>query len=175
MFNPYLIGGVLLAWSLSLVAVGYWQRVDSQASIKLQYAQAQEAHTKKVAAFNAELFQTYRKLEIAEANKRIEVRNITTHNVTEVPVYVTKAADARCIIPTGLVLHHNSAAAGLPVDPAPARGLVDTDSGLALSEVESTVASNYGTAHEWRAALVSCRSMYTEAYESIKRFTSGGK
>jgi hypothetical protein len=172
MFNPYLISGLLLAWAVSLIGVGYWQRVDGQASIKLQYAQAQEAHTKKVAAFNAELFQTHRKLEIAEANKRLEVRNITTHNVTEVPVYVTKAADARCIIPTGLVLLHNSAAAGLPVDTAPASGLVDSDSGLALSEVQAVVTSNYGTAHDWRAALVSCRAMYAQAYAKLKQFTN---
>jgi hypothetical protein len=172
MFNPYVIGAVALAWLLSLVGVGVWQRADGAAAVEVRVAKAQQEHVAKVTTLNSEIVQTHRKLEIAEANKVLQVRTNTIHNVTEVPVYVTKIADARCVVPVGLVLHHNRAAAGLPVDSTPASGLVNADSGLAISEVETIITGNYGTAHQWRVELESCRKMYSAAYLALKQFTT---
>lgn len=63
--------------------------------------------------------------------------------VKQVPVYVTRQADARCTVPVGFVRLHDAAAQGaaLPASPGAA---VDAPSGVALSAVAGTVAGNYG-------------------------------
>lgn len=63
--------------------------------------------------------------------------------VKQVPVYVTRQADARCTVPVGFVRLHDAAAQGQSLPAAPG-GAVDAPSGLALSAVASTVAGNYG-------------------------------
>lgn len=70
----------------------------------------------------------------------------------EVPVYVTKHADAACPIPRGFVQLHDAAAAGVP----PTIGAGDPDAraeGVALSTVSAAVADNYASCHENAAQL----------------------
>lgn len=66
--------------------------------------------------------------------------------IKEVPVYVPVQADAACTINRGFVRLHDAAAAGSM--PEPARDSDAAPSGIALSTVAATVASNYQTCHE---------------------------
>jgi len=80
--------------------------------------------------------------------ERVEyVRGKTKIIIKEVPVYVTKAADADCVVNTGFVMLHNSAATNeIPNSPA---AVNETPSGIALSAVAATVVENYGICHEY--------------------------
>lgn len=66
--------------------------------------------------------------------------------VREVPVYVSKAADAACPVPAGFVRLHDAAAGNLPA-PEPAGAADDAASGVALSTVAATVSENYTDCH----------------------------
>ncbi|UVS99055.1 hypothetical protein [Burkholderia glumae] len=66
--------------------------------------------------------------------------------IKEVPVYVDREADRACVVPVGFVRVHDGAAANVPVgDP---RSADAAPSGIALSAVAETVASNYTLCHE---------------------------
>jgi hypothetical protein len=60
----------------------------------------------------------------------------------EVPIYVSKAADASCVVPNGFVRLHDAGAANVPVSGGP-RVTDDDPSGVALSTVAETVTDNY--------------------------------
>lgn len=60
----------------------------------------------------------------------------------EVPIYVSKAADASCVVPNGFVRVHDASAANVPISGG-ARVTDDGPSGIALSTVAETVADNY--------------------------------
>ena len=99
------------------------------------------------------------KTDTIKARAQIEYR--TKVLVKEVPVYVTPAADDRCILPVGFVRLHDAAAsggaAGLPQAPG---GPLDAPSGVPLSAAISTVIANYGAAYDWRAEAMSWRQWY---------------
>jgi hypothetical protein len=91
--------------------------------------------------------------------------------IEEVPRYVTPLADSRCIVPRGFVLHHDAAAVGARAAPVRevAGGLIDADSGLALSSVERTVAENYAACHDAIAEVSEWRRWYPDANASWER------
>jgi hypothetical protein len=64
----------------------------------------------------------------------------------EVPVYVSKAADASCVVTRGFVRLHDASAANVPVSGGP-RVTDDAGSGIALSAVAATVNDNYTDCH----------------------------
>ena len=65
--------------------------------------------------------------------------------VKEVPVYVPAEADAACSVNRGFVRLHDAAAGDVP---EPATDADAAASGVALSAVAATVATNYQTCHE---------------------------
>ncbi|MFZ2252637.1 MAG: hypothetical protein WAW13_00515 [Minisyncoccia bacterium] len=97
--------------------------------------------------------------DLTRETVRIQTRTITL--IKEVPVYVSPAADARAVIPVGFVRLHD-AAAGQTVVPGAPGGSLDTDSGLSLSAVASTVVENYGTCHAITAEAVTWRRWYAD-------------
>lgn len=64
----------------------------------------------------------------------------------EVPVYVSKAADASCVVTRGFVRVHDASAANVPVSGGP-RVTDDDSAGIALSAVAATVNDNYTDCH----------------------------
>jgi len=136
---------------------------------------AQLQHAAKIKALEKTITTQHRQIELATGARIETVRTVTVTNIVEVPKYVTALSDSRCIVPTGFVLHHDSTAAGLAVNSAPAVELVDADSKIKLSRVESVVTENYGRAYTWLAERDDCRARYTAAYESIERFKAGQK
>lgn len=83
-------------------------------------------------------------VETEAAEAQVEIRYVTQTQIREVPVYVTPAADDRCIVPSGFVRLHDAAAAGRAL-PESAGEPHDAPSGVALSAVGETVVANYGT------------------------------
>lgn len=101
------------------------------------------------------------KTDNVKAKAKIEYR--TKLLVKEVPVYVTPAADDRCVVPLGFVRLHDQAASGGPpsLSQAPG-GPLDAPSGIPLSDALSTVIGNYGVAFEWREEAMAWRRWYAE-------------
>lgn len=66
--------------------------------------------------------------------------------IKEIPVYVSKAADAACTVSAGFVRVHDASAENLPVSGGP-RVTDDGPSGVALSTVAGIVADNYTNCH----------------------------
>lgn len=66
--------------------------------------------------------------------------------IKEVPIYVTKESDSRCVVPVGFVRVHDNAAANRVSESAGDANAAP--SGVALSAVASTVAGNYETCHQ---------------------------
>ena len=71
--------------------------------------------------------------------------------IKQVPVYITKDADAKCDVPNGFVVLHNSAVKN--EIPNTAREFNEKSSGVELSTVGKTVAGNYTTCNEVREQL----------------------
>lgn len=90
---------------------------------------------------------------------RIETRTVTL--IKEIPVYVSPAADARCVIPVGFVRFHDAAASEATL-PAASGGSLDAPSGVDLSAVAETIAGNYGAAFQWRAEALTWRAWYRD-------------
>ncbi|KAG0164413.1 hypothetical protein DFQ28_005150 [Apophysomyces sp. BC1034] len=71
--------------------------------------------------------------------------------IKEVPVYVTREADAACVLPRGFVRLHDAAAAN--EIPGPAGSADAAPAGITLSTAAATVADNYKRCNENAAAL----------------------
>jgi hypothetical protein len=66
--------------------------------------------------------------------------------IKQVPVYITKDADAKCDVPTGFVVLHDSASRNEVPDPT--RSIDATTSTVKISGVAETVTDNYTTYHQ---------------------------
>ena len=66
--------------------------------------------------------------------------------IKQVPVYITKDADAKCDVPTGFVMLHDSASRNEVPDPT--RKVDGTTSEVKISGVAETVIDNYTTYHQ---------------------------
>jgi hypothetical protein len=97
-----------------------------------------------------------------EATARIEKEYITKQKVIKekgeqivkyVDRYVTKEADANCVIPSSVVELHNSAAKNELPDTT--RVANESPSGVALSTTTKTIVENYNLFHELRQQLIS--------------------
>ncbi|UVE66947.1 hypothetical protein L2Y90_07495 [Burkholderia pyrrocinia] len=83
--------------------------------------------------------------------------------IREVPVYVGREADRACVVPVGFVRVHDGAVANVPVgDPGSADA---APSGVALSAVAATVASNYTTCHENAEQLIALQARVRDTDE----------
>lgn len=96
--------------------------------------------------------------------------------------YVSAKADAGCVVPVGFVLYHNRAAAiangeagtASVADPTPA--VADAPSGIALSTVADTTASNIAALGEcreqvkgWQVHWTSTESWYASVSQSLNQ------
>lgn len=91
----------------------------------------------------------------AEATTQVVTKYVTKVQVVkekgdaiikEVPIYVTKDADSKCVIPNGFVLLHDSASRNEVPDST--RGVDAGASEVKLSGVATTVTENYTTYHK---------------------------
>lgn len=126
-------------------------------------AQRLAAAVKKVAKREVVASSITDKAKTGLATEQVRIQTVTRTLIKEVPVYVTPAADDRCVVPLGFVRLHDAAASGGASGlPRAAGGPLDAPSGVQLSAVSATVVSNYGVAHDWRAEALTWRSWYAE-------------
>lgn len=125
---PYLAAGLLV------VTFGgwCWTRGANHAEAKFAALQAKEqaAHLADV----VRLARAAAEIDVAWVNTTTTVRERAKVITREVPVYVTREADARCTVPVGLERLWSLDLQAIP-DPAPTGSGNDAASGLALSDV----------------------------------------
>lgn len=127
---------------------------------KVAQAKREEVARKAVAKREAKAEQITATVAADLVRETVRVQTVTRTIIEKVPVYVTAQADDRCIVPVGFVqLHDAAAASSIPAAPG---GPVEADSGVPLSAVAGTVASNYGVAREWEAEVRAWRAWYRE-------------
>lgn len=80
--------------------------------------------------------------------------------IKQVPVYITKDADAKCDVPTGFVVLHDSASRNEVPDAT--RKVDATTSPVKISGVAETVVDNYTTYHEVAEQLRSLQEWVRE-------------
>lgn len=91
----------------------------------------------------------------------------------EIPVYVSKAADAACVVPVGFVRVHDAGAANLPIAGG-AGSANDAPSGVALSAVVDTVVDNYTDCHANAEQLKALQKWARDSH-AIKNGSSAGE
>jgi hypothetical protein len=77
--------------------------------------------------------------------------------IKQVPVYISKDADAKCDVPTGFVVLHDSASRNEVPDPT--RKVDGTTSEVKISGVAETVIDNYTTYHQVAEQLKSLQEL----------------
>lgn len=80
--------------------------------------------------------------------------------IKQVPVYITKDADAKCDVPTGFVVLHDSASRNEIPDPT--RKVNGTTSTVKISEVAETIVENYTTYYQVAEQLKSLQEWIKE-------------
>jgi hypothetical protein len=110
-----------------------------------------------------------RKVALSEKNsKQIITKYVTKTKVIkekgdviikEVPKFITKDADAKCIIPKSFVMLHDSAAKNEVPDSS--KGIDETASGVKLSTVGETVTINYNNYHQLSEQLKALQDWVT--------------
>jgi hypothetical protein len=126
--------GRFLGIAAALVLVLGLVRHSGAESVRKAYAQREAEAVAKAtvtAAADAQMSAGLRD-QFAQAQAATQVRKETI--IKRIPIYVSKAADSRCVLGSGFVRAYDAAALGLP---APATGTGGSDeaaSGVALSQ-----------------------------------------
>lgn len=136
-----LTGWLLIGLAASLVyLLGHLNGAGSE-----QEKQREADKAQLIAAFEqGQALGTVHEVVVTKYVDRVQV--VKEHGKTiikEVPVYVSKASDAACIVPVGFERLHDAAGANVPPVPDPAGRSNDAPSGIPLS----TVADNYEAGH----------------------------
>ncbi len=128
------------------------------------------------------------KVKIAEAKvleKQVQAEKVTTEVITkyvdrikivkekgnviikEIPTYITKTDDAKCIVPNGFVVLHDSASRNEVPDTA--RIVDERASKIKISGVAETVGENYNTYHEVAEQLKSLQKWVRDQQELFNK------
>ena len=127
----------------------------------------------KVAQLNLDIVK--KDLEFTQATSKIVTKYIIKTQVIketgnaiikEIPVYITKTDDVKCVVPNGFVLLHDSASRNeVPV--APGR-INESASDVKISEVAGTVITNYTTYYQIAEQLKSLQDWVREQQKIYK-------
>lgn len=166
--------GYAAAFLLGAVVAGLgagaavWKVRDwMQASAERDQAQADAKAARQVVARTQAAAVVTETVGRATETRREAVRTEYRTIIERIPVYVTQEADRAVDVPVGFVRLHDAAAQGsaaaLPDSP---REPADAPSGVALSTVAGTVASNYGQCLDWREQVIGWQRWYHEQVEA---------
>jgi len=124
-------------------------------------------------------------LQVEVAKKETISANITTEVITkyvdrvkivkekgnviikEIPTYITKTDDAKCVVPNGFVVLHDSASRNEVPDTA--RIVDERASKIKISGIAETVGENYNTYHEVAEQLKSLQKWIREQQEVFNK------
>lgn len=129
-----------------------------------------EKAKQEIARIEAESKKISERVVVQYKDRIVTIREQGEQIVKEVPVYITKESDAKCDVPNGFVVLHDSASQN---EVPRASSSTDGDSsGVALSQVATTVVGNYTTCHEVRAQLKALQDwvkLQQDNYNGIKK------
>lgn len=152
---------VLLA--AALIGFGW---IKGASHVQAQWDAAVQKQTLQAATIRERQAQSTVKVVTQYVDRVRVVREKGDTILKEVPVYVPAQADAACTINCGFVRLHDAAAAGEL--PEPARDADAAATGLALSAVAGTVATNYQTCHENAEQLRALQAWVSEMASATK-------
>jgi hypothetical protein len=150
-FVPKLIGIAMIVVGV-FVSGGLW--TQREFLIEIEKAKEEIARIEKESAENTA------KIEAEYKNKVVIIKEKGDVIIQKVPEYISKTSDAKCDVPNGFVVLHDSAAKN--EIPNTTREFNENSSGVGLSEIATTVAGNYGTCHEVREQLKSLQDWVKE-------------
>ena len=168
-----LLGMVLPGWvkalALVLLALALYGfgRVDGERIVGSEFSDYKAGQAVASVKVLAARTQVLREVETKYLPARERIVTQVKEIVKEVPVHVTQAADARCVVPVGLVRIHDSAF-GFDADPSAAGEPDDGPAGIPLSQVAEVVAENAGACRQWREQALALRLAY-EAVRTAER------
>lgn len=139
------IAGVLLLLGGTWIEGGYYYYHQAEAEIKRIEKESKEATDKIQKEYEGKLAQTKQRGDTI---------------VQYVEKYVTKEADAKCVIPNNFVVLHDSAAHSKIPDST--RLADESASGVTLSTTAKTVVQNYNQYYEIREQLISLQKWVNE-------------
>lgn len=103
---------------------------------------------------------TSKQVEIKYIEKIKEVKGKTNVIIKEVPKYITKESDNRCILPKSAIVLHDSATNGEIPDTT--RSIDESPSEVKLSDYSRTVIENYGSCLENSEQLIAIQNWIKE-------------
>ena len=147
--NPYSlalkIGIVLIAFASGAGAAVHYEHLKQQAALA-------KAETEAIAITKSE-DQVTLAAAIKAAKQQQDIAHATLATEIYVPVYVTRKAVARCIVPRGFVSLYNYRASHTDSVPTAAGQSVDAASGVGLNTVAGVESANLGKYHTIAAEL----------------------
>jgi hypothetical protein len=150
-FIPKLIGVILTAGGI-FISGGIWTQRE--------FLEAVEKQKQEIARLEKASGEITTKVEKVYIERTKVIKEKGDVIVEKVPEYITKDADAKCDVPNGFVVLHNSAVKNeIPNTP---REFNEKSSGVELSTVGKTVAGNYTTCNEVREQLRSLQDWVKE-------------
>jgi cell division protein FtsB len=148
---PKIIGALLVAGGI-FISGGIWTQREFLAAVEKQ-----KEEIARLEKASGEITTKVEKVYI-ERTKVIKEKGDVI--IEKVPEYITKDADAKCDVPNGFVVLHNSAVKN--EIPNTARDFNEKSSGVELSTVGKTVAGNYTTCNEVKEQLRSLQDWVKE-------------
>ena len=139
---PKIIGALLVVAGV-FVSGGIWTQSEFLEAVKKQ-----KEEIARLEKASGEITTKVEKVYI-ERTKVIKEKGDVI--IEKVPEYISKDADAKCDVPNGFVVLHNSAVKNEIPDTA--RDFNEKSSGVELSTAGKTVAGNYTTCNEVREQL----------------------
>jgi len=150
-FVPKLLGALLFTAGVFITG-GLWTQKEYLAEV--------ERFKEEVAKKEQESVEVTEKIVTKYKDKLVVVKEKGDVIIQKVPEFITKESDAKCDVPNGFVVLHDSASKNEV--PKTSSSVDGESSGVALSEVATTVAGNYTTCHEIREQLKSLQEWIRE-------------
>ena len=154
-FVPKIVGALLVAGGI-FISGGIW--TQKEFLVEVQKAKEEMARIEK------ESKEASVKIEKVYVEKIKVIKEKGDVIVQKVPEYISKDSDAKCDVPNGFVVLHNSAVKNEV--PNTTREFNEESSGVELSTVAKTVTGNYTTCNEVREQLRSLQD-WVKAQEKI--------
>lgn len=150
-FVPNLIGALLVAAGI-FISGGLWTQRE--------FLEAVEKQKEEIARLEKASGEITTKVERVYIERTKVIKEKGDVIIEKVPEYISKESDAKCDVPNGFVVLHNSAVKNEV--PNTAREFNEKSSGVELSTVGKTVAGNYTTCNEVREQLRSLQEWVKE-------------
>lgn len=152
---PKIVGVLMLAAGI-FISGGIWTQREFLKEI--------EKAKEEIARIEKESEEKTAEIETVYKDKIVVIKEKGDVIIQKVPEYISKTSDAKCDVPNGFVVLHNSAVKNEV--PNTTREFNEESSGVELSTVAKTVTGNYTTCNEVREQLKSLQD-WVSAQEKI--------